>query len=284
MSLTLFTAAGCARCNIAKKFMREKNLAFEEHDAIGEGKEFFGQFYRAHRGSIFRGKEGIEFPVLAEGHEVRQGVAVIIAWLQAGARLDGFIGRSEISKGWVGGLHVSQGDPGALDELAAVLGFLKQNGLKLQLDTDGRNAAALERLLEQGFGDRVVMDLKGPRPLYGALLGKEIDTQEVGRSMALAAKFPECRFETTVAPVPRSGGDPGSISCLTPEEIAETALWLKEATGSHRQPYILRVFDPQAHPDDRFHSVEVPSPNSLLRHRTAARKHQVLTEVQSISG
>lgn len=281
MSFTLFTAAGCARCNVAKKFMRGKSLAFEEHDAIGEGKEFFGQFYRAHRGSIFRSKEGIEFPVLADGHEVRQGVAVIIAWLQAGARLDGFIGRSEISKGWVGGLHVSQGDPGALDELAAVLGFMKQNGLKLQLDTDGRNADALERLLQQGLGDRLVMNLVGPQALYAAMLGAAIDPAEVGRSMALAAKFPECRFETTVAPVPRSEGDPQSLSYLTSEEIAAAAFWLREATGSHRQPYVLRVFDPKAITDDRFRSMEKLSPNALLRHRTAARRHQVLTEIET---
>jgi pyruvate formate lyase activating enzyme len=165
MSLTLFTAAGCVRCIIAKKFMRAKNLAFEEHDAIGAGKERFGQFYRAHRAAIHRGAEGIEFPVLADGSEVRQGVAPVVAWLQAGARLDGFIGRSELPTGWVGGLHVSQGDPGALDELVAVLGFLKQSGLNLQLNTDGRNAAVLERLSGQGLGDRVVMDLKGPGPL-----------------------------------------------------------------------------------------------------------------------
>ena len=284
MSLTLFTATGCARCTIAKKFMAEKGLTYDEHDAIGEGKEFFGQFYRTHRSAIFRGKEGIEFPVLAEGDEIRQGLAVIVAWLQAGASLDGFIGRSEHSKGWVGGLHVSGGDPAAMDDLVAVLSFLKRNGLKLQLDTDGRNAVALECLLEQRLGDRVVMDLKGPRPLYGALLGKEIDTQEVSRSLALVAKSPEYRFETTVAPVLRSGVYPESISFLAPEEIAETARWLKEATGSHRLPYVLRAFDPQTSADDRFRSMETLSPNSLLRHRTAARKHQVVTEIQTSSG
>jgi pyruvate formate lyase activating enzyme len=263
--------------------MRSKNLGFDEHDAIGEGKECFGAFYRAHRSAIVRGADGVEFPVLADGSEVRQGVAAVTAWLQAGARLDGFIGRSDVSRGWVGGLHVSKGDPAALGDLLAVLDFLRRNGLKLQLDTDGRNAAALERLLALGLGDRVVMDLKGPKPLYGALLGQEIDPQEVGRSMALVVQFPEYRFETTVAPVARPEGDPGGVSYLTPVEIAETALWLKEATGSHRQPYFLRAFDPQAASDDRFRSMETYSPNALLRHRTAARQHQVLTEVQPIS-
>jgi pyruvate-formate lyase-activating enzyme/glutaredoxin len=283
MRLTLFTAAGCARCNIAKKFMRERNVAFEEHDAVGEGKERFGQFYRAHRHAVVRGKEGIEFPVLADGHAIRQGVVAVVAYLHSGTGLDGFIGRSELSRGWVGGVNVSAGDPAAVTEVAAVLGILKKNGLKLQLDTDGRNAAVLEHLLGQGLGDRVVMDLKGPGRLYGAMLGAEIQPEEVGRSMMLAARFPEYRFETTVAPVPRSGKDPVGISYLTPEEIAEAAHWLKEATGSHRQPYVLRIFDPQITPDARFRSVEKLPPAALFRHRTAARKFQVLTEIETIS-
>ena len=283
MSPTLFTARGCARCNVTKKFMHELGIAYEEHDAVGEGKEFFGQFYRAHRSAIFRGKEGIEFPVLADGAEIRQGVAVVIAWLIAGPRLDGFIGRSELSKGWVGGLHISRGDPAAIGELVAVLGVLKKHGLKLQVDTDGRNAGVLETLLDHGLGDRLVMDLKGPRALYRTLLDAEVDPAEIGRTMALAVRFGEYRFETTVAPVRDPGGDTGAVRYLTPEEIAETARWLKETTGSHRQPYILRLFDPQGHPDDKFRSVEKLPPNALLRHRTAARKHQVLTGIEPSS-
>jgi hypothetical protein len=276
VSLILFTAAGCVRCQIARKFLLEKHLSFDEHDAIGEGKALFGRFYRAHRAAIVRGAEGVEFPVLADGCEVRQGVAAVVAWLQAGARLDGFIGRSELSKGWVGGLHVSQADPAAMEDLVGVLGFLKKNGLKLHLDTDGRNAAVLTRLLEQGLGDRVVMDLKGPRPLYEAMTGTPADADEVSRSMALVARFPEYRFETTVAPIPRPGEDPARPRCLTPEEVAETARWLKAATGSHRQPYILRAVDRPAGPED-----PALSPSSLFRHRTAARRHQVLTEIKT---
>lgn len=277
MSLVLFTASGCARCQIAKKFMRAKNLGFDEHDAIGEGKERFGAFYRAHRAAIVRGADGVEFPVLVDGSEVRQGVAAVIAWLQGGTRLDGFIGRSNVAKGWVGGLRVSEGDPAALEDLLAALGFLKRSGLKLQLDTDGRNAAVLERLLAEGLGDRVIMDLKGPRPLYAAMIGAPVDTEEIQRSMALAAGFPEYRFETTVAPVGRAEEGPEAVRCLTPDEVAETALWLKTATGSHRQPYVLRAYDPEAASDDRFRSVELPG--ALFRHRSAARKYQVLTEI-----
>jgi pyruvate-formate lyase-activating enzyme/glutaredoxin len=278
MSRILFTAAGCARCSIAKKFMQEIGIACEELDVTGDGKERFGQFYRANRGAIFRGRDGIEFPVLAEEAAIRQGVAVVIGYLHAGARLDGFIGRSALSKGWVGGLHVSGGDPAAADALAAVLGFLKQNGLKLQLDTDGRNASVLKTLLKQGLGDRVIMDLKGPQALYSAMVGEAIDEGEILRTMVLVTKFPECRFETTVAPVRRPGGDPVSVSYLTPAEIEETARWLKEVTGSHKQPYLLRPFGSQTCSDDGFKSMERLPADAPFRYRSAARRHQVLTE------
>jgi pyruvate formate lyase activating enzyme len=280
MGLILFTAAGCARCQIAKIFMRKKHLSFDEHDAIGEGKELFGRFYRAHRAALVRGAAGVEFPVMNDDGEVRQGVAAVAAWLQAGARLDGFIGRSEPSKGWVGGLHVSQGDPAAVEDLIDVLGFLKKSGLKLELDTDGRNAAVLARLLELGLGDRVVMDLKGPRALYEVLTGAPVDAEEVSRSMALVARFPEYRFETAVALTPRPAEDPAALHCLTPAEVAETAQWLKAATGSHRQPYVLLA---RAQPDDPARPVQSLSPGSLVRHRTAARRHQVLTEIKTTS-
>lgn len=278
MGLVLFTATGCARCQIAKKFMREKQVSFDEHDAVGEGRELFGRFYRAHRAALVRGAAGVEFPVLADGSEVRQGVAAVVAWLQAGARLDGFIGRSEPSKGWVGGLHVSQGPPAAVEDLIDVLGFLKKNGLKLELGTDGRNAGVLTRLLELGLGDRVVMDLKGPRSVYESLTGTPFDADEVSRSMALVARFPEYRFETAVAQIPQPGEDPAALHRLTPEEVAETAQWLKAATGSHRQPYVLLA---RAQPDDPSRPIQPLSPGALIRHRTAARRHQVLTEIKS---
>ena len=280
MGNTLFTATGCSRCKIAKKFMDERGIPFQEMDIKAEGKELFAQFYRNNRSSVYRGKEGIEFPVFTDGTIIRQGVGVVIAFLHAGARLDRFIGRSDLSHGWMDGIHVSEGDPALADDLVEVLGFLKKNGLKLQFDTNGKNVSVLQKLLEQGLGDRVVMDLKGPLALYRALLGEEIDPQEIHRTMELITKFPEFRFETTVAPVFVQEGQSGSTRYLTPEEIGDTAKWIKEVTASNKQPYVLRLFEPERSPDPRFKSTESLYPNALLRYRSSARKHQVLTEVE----
>ncbi len=283
MDRILFTAAGCARCNIVKKFMREKGLEFEEHDIGGEGKELFSQFYRDHRSAIFRGKEGIEFPVFADGSTVRQGVAPVITYLRAGGRLDGFFEKGESPKGWIGGIRVSKGDPAAAEVLIEVLGFIRKNGLKLEIITDGRNAPVLKALLEKGIGDRAVMDLIGPSPLYGELLGAEVAPAEIQETMNLVAKFKEYRFETAVAPVRRKTGAPPAVGYLTPQEIEETARWLKEATGNGKQPYFLRPFDPERCLDERLWSAGKLPPESLFSYRTAARRHQVLTEIAKSS-
>ena len=103
----------------------------------------------------------------------------------------------------------------------------------------------LQKLLEQGLGDRVVMDVKGPLALYNALLGEEIDPQEIHRTMEVVMKFPEYRFETTVAPVFGHGSESGGVRYLTPEEIGDTAKWIEQVTTSNKQPYVLRVFDPR---------------------------------------
>jgi pyruvate formate lyase activating enzyme len=260
--------------------MEEHGISFQEMDIKTEGKDPFALFYRNNRSSVYRGKEGIEFPVFTDGTIVRQGVGAVIAFLHGGTRLDGFIGRSDLSHGWMDGIHVSGGGPALTDDLAEVLGYIRKNGLKVQLDTNGKNASVLQKLLDQGLGDRVIMDLKGPMPLYSALLGEEIDPQEIHRTMELVTKFPEYRFETTVAPVFGYGSETGGVRYLTPEEIGDTAKWIKEVTASNKRPYVLRVFDPGTSPDPRFKTIEKLDPNTLLRYRSAARKHQVLTELE----
>jgi pyruvate formate lyase activating enzyme len=124
------------------------------------------------------------------------------------------------------------------------------------------------------------MDLKGPLALYGALLGEEIEPQEIHRTMELVTKFPEYRFETTVAPVFGHKSETGGVRYLTPEEIGDTAKWIKEITASNKQPYLLRLFDPETSSDQRLKSIEKLNPTDLLRYRSAARKHLVLTEIE----
>jgi glutaredoxin len=282
MSNIVYTATGCSRCKIAKKFMDERGIAYQDFNIKADGKEAFGQFYRTNRSAVYRGKEGIEFPVFTDGTIVRQGVGVVIAFLHAGTRLDGFIGRSELSHGWMDGIHISEGDPALTDTLVEVLGYIKRQGMNLQLDTDGRNPQVLDRLLAEKLGDRVHMEVKGPLNLYGKILGREIEPAEVKKTIEIVTRFPECQFRTTVGPVVRTKVEPPEISYLTPDEVAETARLIQESTGSYKQPYVLRIFEPESASDERLRSIGKLTSSDLLGHRSAARKFQVQTEIEKV--
>jgi pyruvate formate lyase activating enzyme len=277
---TLYTTAGCSRCRIAKKFLAAQGVAYAEKDFKGDGKEDFNRFYRDHRRQIRRSEEGVQFPILTDGDQVRQGLAAVLAGALAGGALDGFTGASGGSGEWVDGLQVDGGEPAHSGAFLEMLASLKQNGMKLELRTDGGNPALLEMLLTESLGDRVVMRVKGPLPLYARMAGGPIDAEEVCKSIALTARFPEHRFETIVGPVARQAAGTTGLRYLSPEEIGATARLIKEATGDHRQPYRLRRFRPEEASDESMQALEPLGSRELLAYRAAARKHLVFTEIE----
>lgn len=277
MRNTLYSVSGCVRCKITKRFMVDHGIAFDEFDINAEGKEAFARFYRANRNAIFRDKDGVEFPVFSDDSVIRQGVGVIIGYLIAGDGLDGFIGRNVLHGDWIDGFNISGGDPARVDRLIRVLSYIKQSRLKIQLTTNGKNAAVLEKVVARGLGDRLVMEVNGPAELYEALTGESINAQELAQSIRLTAGFGEYQFYTTIAPVLRSDGH---ISFLSPEEIAQTARMIEAATGSKKNPYELRAFDFTNAPEEVAKSLEALPDSAFFKYRTAARRYQVMTEIK----
>ena len=84
MTHQIYSATGCARCNITKRFMKENGINYEEYDIKADGKHAFAKFYRAHRAEIYRDKDGVEFPVYTDGSVIRQGLSLVIGHLVAG--------------------------------------------------------------------------------------------------------------------------------------------------------------------------------------------------------
>jgi len=279
MSITLFSATGCVRCKVIRQFMEQRGLPFQDHDALGEGREAFKVFYQEHRPNIHRGPDGIEFPVYSDGDVLRQGLAPILGHLAAGAALKEFFKPGVLRGEWVDGIDLSGGNPASAHQLLEVLQYLKKQGFKLQMETNGLNAALLQAALERTLADRVVMFVKGPLELYGALLHRAVDPEEVRKSIALVATCREYHFVTTVEPVVREGGDPARITYITPEEVAEAAHLVQSVTGNNRQPYFLRLLDPRQADDERVKTVEALAPNALFGYRTQARRYQVKTEI-----
>lgn len=278
MSFTIYTATGCTRCKIIKQLMNEKGIAFEEQDMKAEGKEAFQKFYAANRKAIFRGPDGVEFPLLYDGTTIKQGIGACVAFLLSGTKLDGFFSVGILHKEWVDGIHVSGGNPAYASEFLAALHYIKKvNNMKLQMDTYGLNSAILEQILAQDLADVVIMNVLGPREMYSQLAGKDVDLADIEKSMSLVTKFPEYKFQTTVAPVVREDGE---ISYLTPKEVAAAAKFLAEGTGSMKNPYLIKLFKPKECKDERFKGVAAMTAEALLPYRTPARNHQVFVEIE----
>ncbi len=277
MTNTIYSATGCARCNITKRYMKENGIDYEEFDIKAEGKDAFSKFYRENRKDIFRDKDGVEFPVFTNGKVIRQGVSIVIGYLLAEDNLQGFITRSELHGEWLDGIDISGGDPEHIDDLTNVLSILKQNALKIQVTTVGRNSDILEALLKKGLVDRVVMEVKGPTNLYPLLVDAPVEKEDIKRSIQLTCSAPEYTFFTAVAPIARTADQ---IDFITSQEICAAAQLIEEASGSKKHSYTLRPVNPAKCEDERFHSIEELPSSAFFKYRSAARRYQVMTEIE----
>ncbi|MEW6622149.1 MAG: hypothetical protein AB1420_03295 [Bacillota bacterium] len=170
MSITIFTATGCTRCKIVKSFMDDRKIDYVEKDMKAEGKDEFQSFYKANRNSIHRGPDGVEFPIITDGVEIRQSIRPSIAFLHAGKKLDGFFRVGTLHREWVDGINISGGNPEDADSFIQVLKYLKGNNMKLQIDTNGKNSEILQRVLDEGLVDVAIMNVLGHYYMLGTFL------------------------------------------------------------------------------------------------------------------
>lgn len=268
MSSQLFTATGCARCKILKKFMQANEIGYEEFDIKAEGKSDFAKFYRANRKDIFRDENGVEFPVFSDGIEIRQGVSVILGYLLADDRLNGFIGRSRLHGEWLDGINVSEGDANDAKDLYTVLSHLKNNGLKIELFSDGRNPDVLEHILNKGLADRLIMEISHI---------PEDASQDLVQSLVCGTKFDDYSLYTPVSP--RVDAD-GNIGFISPEQVADIAQFIETATGSKKHPFVIKPWQPDQETDPALGKVEPLPDSAMFKYRTMARRYMVMTEIE----
>ena len=72
------------------------------------------------------------------------------------------------------------------------------------------------------------------------------------------------------------------MSCLTPEEIGETANLIKEVTGSSNHQYMLKYLRPEDWTDDKENKLGPLPESEMLRYRTHAQKHLSRIEFKKI--
>jgi pyruvate-formate lyase-activating enzyme/glutaredoxin len=281
MSLVLFTTPGCLRCAVLKRFIDEHGVRCDEKDVKEAGKADFVSFYAQHRNAIHRGSEGIRFPILVDGAEIRQGLGPALAYLAAGRGLDGFVGADTLAKEWLDGLSVSGGDPGQWEGFRTVLRHLKGCSMKLVLHTDGRQAWILEEIVKQNLADRVVVDVLGPDDVYRALFESERIAEDVHASLNLAARCSGYRFRLVISPIVRDEAGKLQSITLTPEQIGQAAHMIKDATGSNRHPCVVAPAPSSLTHENRSETPPAERSTNLLRCRSEARRFQVFTEIET---
>lgn len=267
----LFTATGCMRCKTVKTYMDEHGIAFEELDINTNGKEPFKEFYRKNRPHIFRGLEGVEFPILYTNGRIYQGVGIALSHLMAGNKLDGFVFRSDLSHGWISGLNISAKPLADGKDFFALLEFLSHNGLMIQLETDGRNSHVLETILTEKWVHRLIFNLLGPADLYESITGFALPDDELARSLSLLNPSIEYRIILPISFIP---GKDGERRYLTPEEAARAAEFAEKATGSKKHPFFIR--EPAGANDINITPLQQAD---LFKYRTLCRRHMVLCDI-----
>lgn len=264
MNITVYSATGCTRCKIVKGFMDEKNIPYVDYDMKADGKDEFQSFYKANRQAVYRGPDGIEFPIVTDGHRISQGIAVAIASLQSGEKLDGFFKVGVRHKEWVDGILISEGNPEFGEEFLSVLRYLKTKNLKLDLLTDGRNSALLEQVLNQGLADLVIMHLPSDMASFAL--------DDVRKTIALVPCFEDYKFVASIVPI--TGAD-GEVRYLTPEEIADSARVIAEVTGSQKNKFFIQP----CQAGGQKPALEALADAQLFKYRSKARVYQVFAEI-----
>ncbi len=271
MPFTLFSATGCMRCKIVKSYMDDHAMVYEEHDIKANGKDAFNLFYRKNRPDIYRGKEGVEFPILFTGEKIKQGAGEIIAFLKADDKLNEFVKRSDLSHGWISGLNIFTTDVSMSNDFLEILRYIKTHGLLIQLETDGRNAFLLETIITENLADRLLFQLRGPAELYKTITGFPIENKDIYKSLSLIQQSPEYQIILSIAYLVRPDGETGYI---THEEARRAAALVEQVTGSKKHPFFIKGVIPPPELDI------TPLPlSAFFKYRTACRPHMVLAEI-----
>lgn len=281
MSVVIYTLPGCMRCRIVKGCLHENDIDYIEKDIRADGRDDFVQFYRENHSRIIRGPDGIVFPIISDGEVVQQGLGKGVAYLKYRAKLNGYFGVGILHHEWIDAIHISAGSPDYVDEFIDVLRYLKTKALKLQVDTCGVNSGALKSVIDHKLADVLIMDVLGPLRLYPQIFGRPVKEDDIKQSLRLLPHADNPKLETVIRPVKR---DDGTMSYITPDELAEAAQLIEEETGSNKWHYRIRKLHSYDRAHDEARGLPTVTDGDLLRYRSRARKYLVHADVERMQG
>ena len=99
------------------------------------------------------------------------------------------------------GMCITGGEPTMQRDLEEWIEKVVKKGLEIKLDTNGSNFKVVERLMKKGLVSRWAIDFKAEWKSYGEVVGKEIDVDQVRKSIELMMREgKEWEIRTTVVP------------------------------------------------------------------------------------
>jgi pyruvate formate lyase activating enzyme len=107
----------------------------------------------------------------------------------------------ESRKSILDGLVVTGGEPLIYNDIEDFLKKVKALGYQIKLDTNGINPILLENLIDKKLVDYVAMDIKTSLDKYSEVVGVDLDTENIAKSINLIMlKAPDYEFRSTLLP------------------------------------------------------------------------------------
>jgi len=132
-------------------------------------------------------------------------------------------------QGLLDGVVIGGGEPTIHQDLPAFAKKIKKMGFLVKLDTNGSSPYMLKDLINSSLVDFVAMDVKAPEKKYPDLAGKDVNIEDIKKSIAfLKDSDIDFEFRTTLVP-----------GLLNRDDILEIARWIGPAPR-----YSLQNFKP----------------------------------------
>lgn len=165
----------------------------------------------------------------------------------------------ESRQGILDGLVITGGEPTMHgEELLLFMERVKKLGFLIKLDTNGTNPDFIVAATRRRLVDYIAMDIKAPLRTYHRVVGRPVDTDAIGQSIAFIKNGPiEYEFRTTVIK-----------ALLSPEDLGEIA---KEIQGAKR--YYLQKFIPTNILNPQFKRKVSYADNDFVEFQKTASHH-----------
>ena len=97
------------------------------------------------------------------------------------------------------GVVITGGEPTIFADLIPFIKKIKSLGFSVKLDTNGSNPEVLKEILENNLVDYIAMDIKAPIGRYKEIIGVEVDTEKIFKSVELIRNSDiDYEFRTTL--------------------------------------------------------------------------------------